>query len=444
MKKHQTSDAIYLLGFFAFIIMAGSALLLLPFSWAGKNGYPEAIRAVDALFIATSAACVTGLSTVDTAAFSRFGQLVILSLIQVGGLGIIAFTSLLLMIPGHRIPFRRLQTIRGFSVDGVEYNAVKIVRNIVLFTVLIESAGALALYASFSAAGTADALYLGVFHAVSAFCNAGFSPFPMSLEAYSRDPVFLGIVAALIVTGGIGFIVLQDIERRVRGKRKRLSYHSRLVLGVTVFLIIAGAAAFWALESDGAYAGMSLVEQIANALFQSITPRTAGFDAVAQSTLRQPSRLLTVVLMFIGGAPGSIAGGVKVSTAFLVFLVMVKRADERGDISAFRRRLPGNLTHAAVVYFAKAVFLLLVAVLLLSLSDGPLGTEMEKIVFEIVSAFGTVGLSLGITGGLTNTGKIVVIAAMFAGRVGLIALAFPGLVRRAGRFVYPEADVLLG
>jgi trk system potassium uptake protein TrkH len=444
MKRHQTSDAGYLLGFFAIIILAGAALLLLPISWAGRSGYPEAIEAIDALFIATSAACVTGLSTVDTAAFSRFGQLVILSLIQVGGLGIISFTSLLLMVPGHRIPFRRLQTIRGFSVDGVEYDAVKIVRNIVLFTVLIESAGALALYRAFSAAGEADALYLGIFHSISAFCNAGFSPFPTSLESFSRDPAFLGIVAALIVTGGIGFIVLQDIERRLRGKRKRLSYHSRLVLGATAFLIAAGALAFWALERNGAYAGMSPAEQIANALFQAITPRTAGFDAVAQGTLSQPSRLLTVVLMFIGGAPGSIAGGVKVSTAFLVFLVMVKRADERGDINAFRRRLPGATTHAAVVYFVKAVFLLLVAVLLLSLSDGLRGAEMEKIVFETVSAFGTVGLSLGITAGLSAGGKLVIVATMFAGRVGLIALAFPGLARGADRIVYPEADVLLG
>lgn len=434
----------YLLGFFAFVIAVGSVLLSLPVSWAGKGEYPESLDFIDALFISTSAVCVTGLGTVDTAAFSRFGQIVILMLIQVGGLGIISFTSLLLMIPGHRIPFRRIQTIRGFSVDGVEYNAVKIVRNIVFFTLLIESAGAIALNFVFSAAGTTDAAFLGIFHSISAFCNAGFSPFPTSLEDYSRNPVLLGIVAALIVTGGIGFIVLQDIERCFRGKRKRLSYHSKLVLGVTAFLIIAGAFSFWVLERNRAYAGMSPVEKIANALFQSITPRTAGFDAVAQSSLRQPSRLLTLVLMFIGGAPGSIAGGVKVSTAFLVFLVMVKRADERGDISAFRRRLSGGTTNSAVIYFVKAIFLLLIAVLMLSLSDGIRGKELEKIIFESVSAFGTVGLSLGITADLSFVGKGIIIATMFAGRVGLIALAFPGIARGAGRVVYPEADVLLG
>jgi trk system potassium uptake protein TrkH len=444
MKKRQTSDAVYLLGFFALIITIGTVLLSLPVSWAGKPGYPESVGLIDALFISTSAVCVTGLVTVDTAAFSRFGQFVILSLIQVGGLGIISFTSLLLMIPGHRIPFRRLKTIRGFSVDGVEYDAARIVRNIVVFTALIEAAGAVALYFVFRGAGYGDAAFLGIFHAISAFCNAGFSPFPTSLESFSRNPLLLGIVAALIVSGGIGFIVLQDIERRIRGKRKRLSYHTKLVLSVTAFLILAGALSFWALERNRAFAGMSQIEKIANALFQSITPRTAGFDAISQGSLRQPSRLLTIVLMFIGGAPGSIAGGVKVSTAFLVFLVMVRRADERGDITAFRRRLSGATTSSAVVYFVKAIFLLLIAVLFLSLREGLRGTELEKIIFEAVSAFGTVGLSLGITGNLSDAGKLTIIATMFAGRVGLIALAFPGGTRGATRIVYPEADVLLG
>ncbi|MFA6508775.1 MAG: potassium transporter TrkG, partial [Treponemataceae bacterium] len=304
MKKHQTSDAFYLLAFFMIIISVGAALLCLPISWAGGGSYPRSIKIIDALFISTSAVCVTGLSTVDTAAFSRFGQIVILLLIQVGGLGIISFTSLLLMIPGHRLPFRRLQTIRSFSVDGVEYDPIKIVRNIVFFTLFIESAGSLALYFVFSSAGTDTPVFTAVFHAISAFCNAGFSPFPTSLENYSRNPLLLGIVAILIVTGGIGFIVLQDIERRIRGKRKNLSYHTQLVLSVTAVLIAGGAVAFWIMERNHAYAGMNLIDQIANSIFQSITPRTAGFDAVSQAALRQPSRYLTIMLMFIGGAPG--------------------------------------------------------------------------------------------------------------------------------------------
>lgn len=444
MKKSRSSDVYYLLAYFLIVISAGAVLLSLPASWAGGGGYPESISFIDALFISTSAVCVTGLSTVDTAAFSRFGQIVILSLIQIGGLGIISFTSLLLLIPGHRLPFRRLQTIRSFSVGGVEYDPIKILRNIVLFTFLIEAAGASALFFIFKAENATDPLYLAVFHAVSAFCNAGFSPFPASLEAFSRNPLLLGIVAVLIVTGGIGFIVLQDVERRLRGKRKRLSYHTKLVLATTLVLIVGCAGIFWLLERDHAFAGMPLADQIANALFQSITPRTAGFDAVPQSSLQQTSKFLTVILMFIGGAPGSIAGGVKVSTAFLVLLVMVKRADQRGDITAFRRRLSAEATGSAVVYFVKAVFLLAAAVGALSVSERVLGFSIEQIVFETVSAFGTVGLSLGITASLSLAGKAIIICTMFAGRVGLIALAFPAVVKERDRIVYPQADILLG
>jgi trk system potassium uptake protein TrkH len=188
---------------------------------------------------------------------------------------------------------------------------------------------------------------------------------------------------------------------------------------------------------------MSPLDQAMNAVFQSITPRTAGFDAVNQTLLRQPSIFITILLMFIGGSPGSIAGGIKVSTAFLVLLVMVKRADERGDINAFHRRLSAGATTSAVVYFVKAIFLLAVAVGVLSVFEGMRGANMESIIFETVSAFGTVGLSLGITSGLSDGGKLIIIATMFAGRVGLIALAFPAIARR-NRIVYPQADVLIG
>lgn len=438
MRRRQTSDAYYLLAFFALMISVGTALLLLPVSWAGTGR----LSPLDALFTATSAVCVTGLSTVDTAAYSRFGQAVILLLIQIGGLGVISFTSILLTIPGRRLPLRRLKTIRGFSVEGVEADYVKIVRNIVFFTVLMETAGAAALFFAFSGAGVEGAAFAALFHSVSSFCNAGFSTFSTGLEGYSRQPGVLIPVMVLVVSGGIGFIVLQDLERRVRGKRRRLSYHTAVVLASTGFLIVTGAVCFWVLERNNALYGMGPGETVLNALFQSITPRTAGFNTVPQTELSQPSTFITILFMFIGGAPGSIAGGIKVTTAFVVVLVMLRRKDENGDINLFNRRLTAATANDAVVYFLKAFALLLCAAGALSITER--GVAFGRLVFESVSAFGTVGLTLGVTPGLSLGGKLVIIATMFAGRVGLIALAFPGAARKGAAVSYPEASILLG
>lgn len=443
MKKPAASEASFLLSFFLGAIAVGTVLLLLPFSWKGRAGL-EVLAGIDALFIASSAVCVTGLATVDTADFSVFGQTVILILIQVGGLGIISFSSLMLLMPGRRLSFRRLKTIRGFSIDGVEYNPVKIVRNIVFFTFAIELLGACALYFLFSAEGVERPVFTALFHSVSAFCNAGFSLFPTSLEGYNRNPLLLVTLAILVVTGGIGFIVLQDLERRLRGKRRRLSYHSKLVLSATAVLISAGAAAFYLLERRNAFLGMSGLEGAVNALFQSITPRTAGFNAVPMDDLRASSKLLTMILMFIGGAPGSIAGGIKVSTALIVLMVMVRRPDEYGEINVFKRRLDTATTNRAVVYFLKALLLVVLAVGVLSLVEGGRGSDFGDLVFETVSAFGTVGLSLGATPELGPWGKLVIIVTMFAGRVGLIAFAFPRVLSRVRSVVYPQGDVLLG
>ncbi len=444
MKRAFKSDAAYLLSFFVIVIVVGTFLLMLPAAWAGRPGRPASLSPVDALFTSTSAVCVTGLTTVDTADYSRFGQLVILGLIQVGGLGIVSFTSFMLILPGGRLPFRRLRTIRSFSIQGVENDPFRILRSIVVSTFLVEVLGAVALAAQFARLGQADPIYLGIFHAISAFCNAGFSVFPDSLERFKGEPVLLGTFAVLIATGGIGFIVLQDIARRIRGKKRILSYHSKLMLSITAILILAGAGAFWILEKDHAFAGMSGPVRAMNALFQSVTPRTAGFNAVHQAGLRQPSKFITILLMFIGGAPGSIAGGVKIATAYVVLLVMLKRANERGEINSIRRRLTPETINSAVIYFIKAAFLLIFAAGILSVVEAPRGVDFGHIAFEVTSAFGTVGLSLDFTAGLSTAGKLVIIGTMFTGRVGLLAFLFLGGSTRAGNFVYPEAEILIG
>ncbi len=444
MRKPFKSDAVYLLAFFLIVIAAGTFLLLLPGAWAGSPGRPARLSPIDALFTSTSAVCVTGLTTVDTADYTRFGQLVILGLIQVGGLGIVSFTSFMILLPGRRIPFRRLRTIRSFSVQGVENDPAKILRGIVISTFLIETLGAAALAFQFSRLGQPEPAYLGIFHSVSAFCNAGFSVFPDSLERFRGEPLLLMTFAALIVPGGIGFIVLQDIARRARGRKRILSYHSRLMLSITAVLVLSAAGAFWILERDHAFAGMSAADRIANALFQSVTPRTAGFNAVHQADLRQPTKFITILLMFIGGAPGSIAGGIKIATAYVVLVAMLKKANERGEINAFRRRLGPETVNSAVVYFIKAAFLLILAAGILSVTEAARGVDFGHIAFEVASAFGTVGLSLDFTAGLTPAGKLVIIGTMFTGRVGLLAFLFLGGSTRAKMFVYPEAEILIG
>ena len=444
MKSHQASDAYYLLSFFMVMILLGSIALSLPYAWIGNPGGRNRLPFIDAFFTATSAVCVTGLVTVDTSGFSVFGQAIILTLIQLGGLGIISFTSILLTIPGRRLPLRRLKTIQSFYLDGVEFEPAKIVRNIVFFTLLIEGTGAAILYFQFRNAGIINPAFSAVFHAVSAFCNAGFSTFPSGIREQAENGAVLGTLSLLIVLGGIGFIVMQDIKRRFTGKRRTLTYHTKVVLGATTFLIACGALAFWLLERRRAYGDFGLGLSVMNALFQSITTRTAGFDSMLQASLSQPSKALTLTLMFIGGAPGSIAGGIKVTTAFVVAMVMLRRPNAKGDITIFRRRLSAKTTNDAVVYFLKAVALLLVSTGALSLIEGFRGADFSEIVFESVSAFGTVGLSLGLTPDLGVAGKLVIIGTMFAGRVGLIALAFPGRGSLADAVSYPQGNILLG
>lgn len=444
MNPLNRSDAYYLLFFFMVVIAIGTVFLMLPVSWVGFPGDNNPLALVDALFTATSAVCVTGLSTVNTTGFSRFGQIIIMLLIQIGGLGIVSFTSILMTIPGNRIPLRRLNTIRSFSVQGVEYNAKKIVRNIILFTFCIEAVGAALLSMFFYYAGIEDWFFAGIFHAVSSFCNAGFSNFSDNLSGFTFNIPVQTVIMLLIISGGLGFIVLNDTIRRIFRKKKRLSYHSTVVLAMTGILIILGAVWFLIMEYNRSYAGMDFPVALSNAFFQAVTPRTAGFETVPQNILCDPSKIMTSVLMIIGGAPGSIAGGVKITTIFVVVAVLINRPDKNGDIKIRRHRLGAETIHNGILYFLKAIVLLLICITLLSIVENRDGASIEWIIFEVFSAFGTVGLTLGLTPELSVLGKIVVVATMFAGRVGLIALAFPKSRHKIYDITYPEGNIILG
>jgi trk system potassium uptake protein TrkH len=442
MNWFQRSNAFYLLAFFIIIISIGTFLLRLPVAWRGY-GSIETLSFTDAVFTAASAVCVAGLGVVNTSGFSRFGQVVILFLIQIGGLGIISFSSILLTIPGHRLAMAQRTTIQGFYIDGVEYQPRIIVRNIIVFTACIEAVGAFLLALLFRAEGIDDWLFMGVFHAVSAFCNTGVSLFETGLTAFSYNIPMMLVIILLIALGGLGFIVLHEILGRIRGQRKRLSYHSRVVLAMSASLALGGAILFYIIEREWLYQTMGNGVAMVNALFQSVNTRSGGFDLIPQNELKQPSKMLTCLLMLIGGAPGSIAGGIKITIVFVILALMFRKTDSLGDITVFHHRLTGETIHKAVVYTLKALALLLLCIGALTVFEGHTGQSLSSIVFEVFSAFATVGLSLGITGDLSEAGKWVIIATMFAGRVGLVALAFPALRQSKYEISYPEGTLLL-
>jgi trk system potassium uptake protein TrkH len=444
MNIFKRNDAFYLLAFFLIIICLGAFFLMLPISWTGSSVDGAPLKLIDAFFIATSCVCVTGLSSVNTADFSRFGQIVMMILIQIGGLGIISFTSIIMTIPGNKIPFRRVNTIRSFFVEGVEYDTKKIVQRILFYTCVIEAAGAILLSIFFFQAGIDDWLFYGIFHAVSAFCNAGFSPLRNNLEGLANNIPILVVIMLLIIFGGLGFIVHSELSRKFFRKTKRLSYHSKVVLSMTGILLLFGTIWFLVMEWNRCFRGMSFPVALTNAAFQAVTPRTAGFDVIPQNLLSQPSKILTLVLMAFGGAPGSVAGGIKVTTIFVIIAVMLRKPDKNGDINIRHHRLSAQTIHNATVYFLKAVALLFVCTALLSVIESVHNVHLDAILFEVFSAFGTVGLTLGLTTELSVLGKLVIIATMFAGRVGLIALAFPATRHKIHDITYPEGTIILG
>jgi trk system potassium uptake protein TrkH len=444
----RKSDALYLLAFFLVLIALGTALLRLPGAVKGAAG-GGGLGLMDAAFTAASAVCVTGMGIVSQGEFSRFGQIIILLLVQIGGLGIISFTSILLSIPGHRLAIRQRNSILSFSINGIEYNPRRIVGNILFLTLCFESAGAILLSFAFYRSGVDDWAFLGIFHAVTAFCNAGISPISYGQAGIQPGflagrPAILVILMILTIAGGLGFIVLQDAAQVILRKKARLGYHSKVVLLMSAALVFGGALIFFVFERNRLYREMSGPIALVNTLFQSVVCRSSGFEAMPQNLLSQPSRMLACFLMLTGGAPGSIAGGLKVTTVFVILIVMIRKPDKYGDIKIFHHRLTADTINRAVVYALKAAALLVICVTALYITEGFVGNNAEAIAFEVLGAFSTAGLTLGLTPNLSAAGKLVVLAVMFAGRVGLIALAFPAMGQKNYDITYPEGTVLLG
>jgi trk system potassium uptake protein TrkH len=333
--------------------------------------------------------------------------------------------------------------IKNFFLDDIEYRPRRIVRSIVVFTFIIESAGALLLSFLFYRRGIDDWLFMAVFHSVSAFCNTGLSVLPSQLLTFHDDIPVMLVLSTLVVLGGLGFLVLHDTLRLVRGRIRKLSYHSKAVLFMTALIILAGTSLFFIFERGRAFGGMNTVYAAVNSLFQTVNTRSSGFEVVSQTSFCQPSKMLSCLLMIIGGAPGSIAGGIKVTTLFVVLVFLLKKPDKYGDINVFHHRLRAATIHNALIFVLKALFLLLLCVCALSVAEGLRGKPLGPLVFGSISAFGTVGLDLGMTPSLGTAGRWIIIATMFAGRVGLFALSFPTIRPSRRNLTYPEGSLLL-
>lgn len=439
-----------LISYYLIAILLGALLLSLPIA---AHGTP--LSFLDALFTATSAQCVTGLIVVDTGSrLTLFGQLVVLALIQIGGLGITTFSVYLFFYLRLGVGMRGRWIIQETLLHTPVESMQELIRAIFLLTVIIEGVGALLLACVFVPdLGLSKGLYFALFHSISAFCNAGFALFADSLVGYRDNPLVNLTIMGLIILGGIGFLVIKellDLLRRDR-RRRRLSLHTRLVLLTTGLLIAGGALLIGLLESGASLAGRGIGEGIWTALFQSVTARTAGFNTVDLNLLGVPALFLMMFLMFVGASPGSAGGGIKTTSLALFVAILHSRLKGCAHTNVFRRTIPDEaatktltLVMLAILFLGAATFALLVVQVPGQAASGSPGALLN-FAFEAVSAFATVGLSLGATAQLVPLGKIVVIVLMFVGRVGLLTLAFT-IVKRSRRDAvrYGEENIMIG
>lgn len=430
--------------------VVGGLLLALPAASA-----KEQLSPLDAFFTATSAVCVTGLVVVDTGThFTNFGKGVILALIQLGGLGIMTFSVFLYLFIGRSIGTReRFIISETFSATPIG-ELRRLLGSIFAFTFSMEAAGAVALFFVWRGSlPLAEAVFTSVFHSVSAFCNAGFSFFDTSLIAYRGDFLLNVVVMALIIMGGIGIPVMYELRLRLRarrrGRRVLLSLHTKLVLSTTAVLLLAGAVLIFLLERRGGLAGLPLGERILASLFQSVTARTAGFNTLDIGALEPATLLIIIMLMFIGASPGSTGGGIKTTSLAVFAVILASRFAGRESVSVFKRTVPPEMVTRAMsilVLAALTVTVGLVLLLVIHMETTDTGENYFLLyLFEAVSAFGTVGLSMGVTPALSAGGKTVVIVLMFIGRVGLLTVAYV-VTRQVRRrwYLYAEEKVMIG
>ena len=441
-RRHLTQTQFIVYGFIA-IILIGALLLCTPIASRTHTATPF----LDSLFTAVSSTCVTGLVVVDTYVhWSLFGQIVILFLIQIGGLGFITIGVLFSLILRRKIGLKTRglmqESVNTIKIGGI----IRLARKIIRGTLLIEGAGALLLSIRFSFDfGVPKGIYYGIFHSISAFCNAGFDLMGVngefnSLCDYAGDPWVNIVIMSLIVIGGIGFVVWDDISIN-KFKFRKYSFHTKIVLVTTLFLIVSSSTLFYIVEYDNTMEGMNVGERILASMFSAITARTAGFNTIDTGSLKGASLLLTCILMFIGGSPGSTAGGIK-TTTFFVLMVNLFANMRGGKSGIFRRRFEdGAIKKASMVFILNLVLCMMAMFVILAITN----LAFSDIMFEVFSAMGTAGMSTGVTRDLNEGARCIIMLLMFCGRVGSLSFALSFLQKKKVPPVcYPQEKISIG
>lgn len=444
MRRHLSQGQFIAIGFILMILI-GAILLDTPM--ASRSG--QSIGFLSALFTATSASCVTGLVVADTATqWTLFGQIVVLILIQIGGLGFISIGVFFSIILRRKIGLRErglmMESTNALQLGGI----VKFARRIVAGTAIVEGIGALLLMIRFIPEfGILKGIWYGIFHSVSAFCNGGFDLMGAkygkysSLVAYYDDPLVNIVIMSLIVIGGIGFVVWGDLLKN-RWHFKKYLLHTKIVLLMSTILIFGGALLFYWAERNGVLKGMSVSGQILSSLFASVTARTAGFNTVDTAAMSGASKLLTAVLMFIGGSPGSTAGGIKTTTLFVLLMGVKKNVTGAYGIQAFGKRLEDDTLATASIIATLNMGITIIAIFIVM---GMQPFAMQDVVFEAFSASGTVGITAGITRDLNTVSRILMIMLMYLGRVGSLSFALAFMEsKKKPKVMLPKESISIG
>ena len=444
--KHLSSAQVVLIGFLA-IILAGSVLLCLPISSADG----KVVSYVDALFTATTATCVTGLVTVPTVStWSIFGQVIILLLIQIGGLGVITIAASIMMMLGKRIGIgNRILIQDSFNLNSLS-GIVKFIKKVIIGTLIIEGIGALLYMTVFVPDFGIKGIWISVFNSVSAFCNAGIDIISEnSLCDYALNPVINLTTSFLIISGGIGFVVWWDVIEIIKNKKRRhlrfLSLHSKIAISATAVLIVVGTILFFIFEYNNPLTmqSYSLIEKVEASFFQSVTTRTAGFATIPQENFTNTSSIVSLLLMFIGGSPVGTAGGIKTVTFVILLATAASVIKNKRTIDVFNRQISEKSIKKAIAVFATSFSVMTLSTILLSAASN---ADFLDVLYETVSATATVGLTRNFTASLNTVGKIIIIATMYFGRVGPISLAVAFKMRKSSENIIenPIEEISVG
>lgn len=444
MKKIKLSPYILILLSFAIMMFLGALLLCLPLAQiSGKSG-----NFLENLFTATSALCVTGLVVNDISiTYTIFGKIVILILIQLGGLGVLTVSSMVILSISRKMGYYTKKIVS----EDINYNILteipRYLKNVSIVVFGIEFVGAVLLFFEFSKKMPfIQAVGYSIFHSVSAFCNAGFALFSNNMENYTGNILINFVITSLIILGGLGFAAILDVYNVIKKTRRKLSTSTHLAIVMTIFLICFGAVMTFMLEysNKGTIGNLSLHDKLLSSYFQSVTLRTAGFQTVDLATLTTPTIIIYLFLMFIGASPGSTGGGLKTTTLGILLLGVMNAITGREDIEYRKRRLSWQIFNKACAILMLSLFYLFVMIIIMSIFDSSKG--FLPLLFELISAFGTVGLSMGLTAKLSIISKLIIILTMYIGRVGPLTIMYALSKKkyREGKYKYPEETILIG